>query len=181
MELLDSHGLQGQVVSILRQELDSLIRVIYLLSIDDLDYRVRLMQASVDGRAWTHNGKHSRITDREMVDFADELHGWVQLLYKAGCAFIHLSRNHDYLTRDPMATLSNEEKADLLRYIDENHGGWIGKKPRTFEELARIFPAVFRKMANMLEWYTQDLEKSRGLLQRPKEDSWDRPSRSSPR
>jgi hypothetical protein len=174
VELLDSHGLQGQVVSILRQELDSLIRVIYLLSTDDLDYQMRLMQASVDGRAWTHRGKHSRITDREMVNFADELHGWVQLLYKAGCAFIHLSRSHDYLTRDPMATLSSEEKADLQRYLDENHG-FIGENPRTFEELTQFFPAVFRKIANMLEWYTQDLEKGRGLLQRSKEDSWNPP------
>ena len=173
MELLDSHGLQGQVVSILRQELDSLIRVIYLLSIDDLDYRVRLMQASVDGHAWTHNGKHSRITDREMVNFADKLHGWVQLLYKAGCAFIHLSRSHDYLTRDPMTTLSSEEKADLQRYLDENHG--FIEEPRTFEELVRFFPLVFWKIANMLEWYTQDLEKGRGLVQRSREDSWSRP------
>ncbi|MDP3186793.1 MAG: hypothetical protein Q8M58_16170, partial [Anaerolineales bacterium] len=32
----------GNSVSILRQELDSMIRVIYLLSIDDIDYRNEL-------------------------------------------------------------------------------------------------------------------------------------------
>ncbi len=99
MHLMECHRLSGQMVAILRQEVDSMIRVIYLLSITDLSERQRLIEASVSGNPWTIKGKKAQITDREMAELSGRLHGWVASVYKFGCAFIHLSSFHDYNER----------------------------------------------------------------------------------
>jgi hypothetical protein len=60
-------------ISILRQELDSMVRVIWLLSITNETERKRLIHATLSGRKWTAKtgrGKERTITDREMVNLA---------------------------------------------------------------------------------------------------------------
>ena len=47
-QLLESGDIPSQMVAVLRQELDSMIRVIYLLSQSDMTYRDELIQASVE-------------------------------------------------------------------------------------------------------------------------------------
>ena len=44
-----------------------------------------------------------------MVDLAQGLHGWTQLVYRFGCSFIHLSDLHDYQARDPFNLLRFED------------------------------------------------------------------------
>ena len=51
MELLASARLAGQMVSVLRQELDSMVRVIYLLT-QSPERRELLIDASVRGEKW---------------------------------------------------------------------------------------------------------------------------------
>lgn len=71
-----------------------MVRVIYLLSIDDRAHRAELLSAAVCGRTW-QRASSGRITDREMVELADRLHGWDRSVYRFGCAFIHLSSYPD--------------------------------------------------------------------------------------
>src|SRR5262249_40018997 len=99
IHLLHGRRLLSQVVAILRQELHSMVRVIFLLSIGDRPYRQQLIDGSVNGEKWTVKGKKACITDREMVELAQTLQGWTQSVYKFGCAFIHLSSFHDYQHR----------------------------------------------------------------------------------
>jgi hypothetical protein len=157
LHLLHTHHLYGLIVSILRQELDSMIRVIYLLSIQDRAYRNQLIQAAVDGKPWTHQGRRLRITDREMVDLAQRLQGWTESVYRFGCAFIHLSRCHDYGARDPVQGLSSAEQADLVAHLRRNHGGPPHSNV-SFEDLLPYLPSVFHKIADNLESYVQLLE-----------------------
>ena len=63
--LLHRENLHANVVSILRQELDSLVRAIFLLSQTDRSYRNALIADSVEGRPWTKKGGKGRITDRD--------------------------------------------------------------------------------------------------------------------
>jgi hypothetical protein len=121
--LLYRERILSQVMAILRQELDSLIRVIYLLSIPDLTYRNQLIKASVEGRKWTGKEGEKRITDREMVELANKLNGWTKSVYRFGCAFIHLSSFHDYQERDPMDAISDEEKKAILQHMRTYHEG----------------------------------------------------------
>jgi hypothetical protein len=137
IRLLYPARISSQIVSILRQELDSMIRVIYLLSTSDVTYRDELIKASVEGRVWTEKSGKRRITDRDMVDLATELHGWTESVYRFGCAFIHLSSFHDYQERDPMDMVSGDEKKAILEHMRYYHGGPLESDPK-FDGISSI-------------------------------------------
>ncbi|MGH9742392.1 MAG: hypothetical protein ACRD51_08575 [Candidatus Acidiferrum sp.] len=158
LELLHHHGnLPGNVIATLRQELDSMVRCIFLLSITDRQYRDRLIHDCVEGNLWrTKDGKH-KVTDREMVDLSTKLHGWAQNVYAFGCAFIHLSPFHDHAARDPLDTLTSHDRSDIANYLRNYHGVVIGRDTK-LRDIAHVLPAVFEKISENLECYVKDLE-----------------------
>ncbi len=161
VSLLYNERLLSQIISVLRQELDSMIRVIYLLH-QDTDYQSELLQASIEGKQWKTKDGKKKITDREMVELADSLHGWTKSVYKFGCAFIHLSSFHDYKSRDPMEMISSEERDSVLEHMRYYHGGPITDSP-TITDIAPYLPRVFHKIADNLECYVKDLESNQGF------------------
>jgi hypothetical protein len=150
-------GMPGQHVSILRQEIDSLVRVIFILSQSDDDYRKLLLGDSVSGRRWTRIGRKQHVTDKEMVEIADRLQGWTKSVYSFGCAFIHLSKFHDYGSRDPLSDLTSEERTATLEHLRRYHGGPAVDNP-TFADIVPYLPLVFEKIASNLEYYVVQLE-----------------------
>ncbi|MCA1615491.1 MAG: hypothetical protein LC800_15600 [Acidobacteria bacterium] len=160
IELLQLDGPPSQIISILRQELDSMIRVIYLLSISDMAYREQLIKASTEGQRWRHKDVKKLVTDRDMVNLANNLQGWVESVYRFGCAFIHLSIFHDYRERDPMDAITSEERRDILHHIRTYHGGPEQVDPK-FNDLLPYLPMVFDKIASNLEFHLADLEAGR--------------------
>ena len=145
----------GQIISILRQELDSMVRVIYLLSIP-LDRRHELISESIEGVKWRKEGSRASVTDKEMVDLSQKLSGWTQSVYKFGCAFIHLSSFHDYEYRDPVARIPDNERLDLISHCRHYHGGPTSDHP-TFHDFIPYLPDVFEKIASNLECYLKEL------------------------
>jgi hypothetical protein len=144
------------MVAVLRQELDSMVRVIFLLR-QDLPRRRQLISAAVQGERWTRENSRSPVTDREMVDIADELFGWTRSVYKFGCAFIHLSNLHDYNDRDPVESLPSAERENLLEHCRHYHGGPpVGSE--TLDDLVPFLPAVLDKISGNLECYLKTLE-----------------------
>jgi hypothetical protein len=113
MSLLVENKLLGNAVSVLRQELDSMVRVIYLLSCPE-DRRATLIKNTLDGAKWN-------VTDRAMVDYSNQYWGWTQFVYKFGCAFIHLSQFHEYLTEDPFSKISDADKQAIIGYLHQYH------------------------------------------------------------
>jgi len=156
MKLLADAGLAGQMVAVLRQELDSMIRVIYLLT-QSPERRELLIDASVRGEKWSQETSRAKITDKEMVEIAQTLQGWTQSVYKFGCAFIHLSGLHDYNDRDPLSQLPAEERRDILEHCRYYHGGPASSTER-FEDLVPYLPRVLEKIAGNLECYLEALE-----------------------
>ena len=154
MGLLSKAQLAGQMVSLLRQELDSLVRVIYLLSLP-VERRAHLISSSVNGKKWC-------VTDREMVDLSQKLIGWTQSVYKFGCAFIHLSSFHDYANRDPLKQLPLNEQKDIIQHCRHYHGGPMSEEPM-FADLVSYLPRVLEKIAGNLEYYVEKLETEQGL------------------
>ncbi len=65
--------------------------------------RQHFINQTLRNERWTHPNSKKIVTDRQMVDLTDKLHGWTNSVYKLGCAFIHLSPLADYKT----ATLLN--------------------------------------------------------------------------
>jgi len=134
-----------------------MVRVIYLLAQGDRSYRTQLIKASVDGTLWTAQGKARRVTDREMVELAQTLHGWTASVYRFGCAFIHLSQHHDYRDRDPMDAIDEDEHRAILDHLRYYHGG-PASNDAGFQDIVRFLPMVFEKIADNLECYVKELE-----------------------
>lgn len=159
------HGVLSPAFSILRQELDSMIRAIYLLKKSDFFERKRLIQATLRGNKWkvlTSKGKYRDITDREMVDLAQNLQGWTQSVYKFGCAFVHLSDFHNHLAEDPFLKLLPAEKQNILSHMRNYHGGPSRDNP-DMKEISEYLPRVFEKIADNLRYYLEQLERGETL------------------
>lgn len=161
MQLLSSYRLAGQMVAILRQELDSMVRVVYLLA-QGPERRALLIEASVNGEKWSQDGSRAKVTDKEMVDFSQTLQGWTQSVYRFGCAFIHLSALHDYNDRDPLAQLPAQERNEILEHCRHYHGGPESEAPG-FKDLVPYLPRVLDKIASNLKYYLAALERGERL------------------
>lgn len=159
------HNVLSPAFSILRQELDSMIRVIYLLSIKDLSERHRLVESTLRGEKWkvrTQNGKWKNVTDREMVDLSQKLQGWTQSVYMFGCAFTHLSDFHNHFVENPFNKLDDSEQQNILSHMRHYHGGPSHDNP-DMKELSLYVPQVFEKVASNLECYLKQLEQNKVL------------------
>ena len=159
------HDVLSPSFSILRQELDSMIRVICLLKITDLKERQRLIDSTINGEKWkifTNKGKWREVKDREMVNLAQDLKGWTLSVYKFGCAFVHLSDFHNHLTQNPFDKLMESEKQDILSHMRYYHGGPCHDNPN-MAEVADYVPHVFEKIASNLECYVKELEQNKAL------------------
>ncbi|MDD2038757.1 hypothetical protein NP572_19470 [Pseudomonas putida] len=153
MALLETANIPSQMIAILRQELDSMVRVIYLLN-QDSERRKVLIEASVNGELWKQPAGRGRVTDKEMVDLAQQLQGWTLSVYKFGCAFIHLSNLHDYNDRDPMQLLPIQDRESILEHSRNYHGGPEGTG---FEDLLPYLPRALDKVSSNLEYYLEQL------------------------
>lgn len=145
--------------SVLRQELDSMVRVLYLLQMTDFDERTRLIESTLNGEKWqvpTQNGKLRYVTDKDMVDIAQRLHGWAKSVYKFGCAFVHLSDFHNHFAEDPFQKLSIIEKQEILAHMRQYHGGPLHDDPNV-GEISVYLPRVFEKVSGNLEYYIRAL------------------------
>ena len=63
MEVLSAANIPSQMIALLRQELDSMVRVIYLLS-QEPSRQTLLIEDSVNGRKWPQSNRRGNVTDR---------------------------------------------------------------------------------------------------------------------
>lgn len=159
--LLSRGKLNGQIMAVLRQELDSMIRVIFLLH-QSITERERLIQLTLNGNKWVSANNKTNITDRVMVDLANTLNGWEESVYKFGCSFIHLSIFHDYILNDPFQNIEQKEIAILKSHLNNYHGFPLSKE-LTMDSVSPYLPMVFHKIKDNLEYYLGVLEKG-GVL-----------------
>jgi len=118
--LLFPQRLYGQMIAILRQELDSMVRVIFLTT-QSASNKQHYINQTLNNEKWTLPGTRTQITDRQMVDFANTLYGWPQSVYKLGCAFIHLSAMADYNNVNPFSKLPTIEQQDIKQHLHNYH------------------------------------------------------------
>lgn len=108
------------MIAILRQELDSMVRAIFLVT-QSPNNRMHYINQTLNNEKWTLPGTRSQITDRQMVDFANTLYGWTRSVYKLGCAFIHLSVMADYNHVNPFSQLPISEQQDVKQHLHDYH------------------------------------------------------------
>ncbi|MCL7987389.1 hypothetical protein M8998_05485 [Sphingobacterium sp. lm-10] len=153
--LLFDQNLIGNCIAILRQELDSFIRVMYLGRISDFHERERLMNQTLLGEKWsilTPNNKIKYVTYRDMVEKSTELKGYIQYVYKFGCAFIHLSDFHNYIEENPFEKLDYSEQFDIVLYLHQYHG-FNRNSELTVENISYLIPNIFEKISKNLTCY----------------------------
>lgn len=155
----------SQMASVLRQELDSMVRVIFLLS-QPLPRRMSLIMASVNGEKWRNEGKKGWVTDRQMVDSADGFEGWIRLVYDFCCKFVHLSSFHDYNSRDPMQMIDEMSRKSILDYCRRYHGGPNGDR---FYDLVPNLSGVLEKISENIQFYIEALPNDATF---PSDDLW---------
>jgi hypothetical protein len=161
LHLVGAAGHHSVAVGILRQELDSMVRVMFLLANKDHAQRMKLIEDSVNGRRWrATNGK--TITDRQMVNLANSLTGWAESVYRFGCAFIHLSNFHDRQARDPFKTLPLSERRHIISHVEHYHGR-LRTKTLGIADLVPLIPMVFHKVSDNLRCYLDALERGEDL------------------
>jgi len=139
-----------------------MVRCVFLLSVVDSQYQKQLLRDSVSGKQWRSKDGKRKITDREMVDLSSQLQGWTKSVYTFGCAFIHLSSFHDYANRDPLDSLTPEDRRSLAYYLAYYHGFKMDQATR-FRDIEIVFPAVFEKISANLECCIKDLEDGTSL------------------
>lgn len=161
IELLFEANLISNCISILREELDSFIRVIYLGK-SDMPERMRLITQFLEGNEMkieNNKGKMCRLTDRKMVDIADESFGYVDYVYRFGCSFIHLSTSHDYRNQDPFDRLVYSDKKNIIDYLNSYHGYPL-TSDLTIDNfqpyILKVFNKISSNMLNHLKELTED-------------------------
>lgn len=156
ISLLVQRGLIGPAFAVLRQELDSLIRCIFILAATDRIYRSELISYSVNGVPFRSVDGKRKITDREMVEISQKLHGWTRSVYDFGCAFIHLSNFHDFQDRNPLTSLHHKNFDKIKNHLAYYHGIHINAS----SDLTRIgfaLPCIFEKISSNIEFYLEEI------------------------
>ena len=147
--------------SVLRLELDSMIRVIYLIH-QPRDRRNRILTACLTGKGFK-DGTH-RIPDREMIETARNDNGWVRTVYDFGNKFIHLTDAHNYA--DPKADpfKNYEDREDVIKYLNSYHTGTMhGQRlddTATFNDITPYAPHVLSKITSNINSYTRNLRET---------------------
>ena len=161
MNALLSVGLPlSPAFSILRQELDSMVRVIFLLNNENLEERDIYINDLMKGKKWhfrTENGKFRPIQDRDMVEISTGFQGWVNYVYRFGCAFIHLSNLHYYENDVFSSGLSDDDIADIEHYLYQYHGYNVNEE-LSLQSIRPYIPNVLDKISSNLEFYLDKLE-----------------------
>ena len=138
----------------LRTEIDSFIRIIYLGSDPDLIKRNELIKQLFSGEKWKINKKN--VTDNDMVKKANKFSGYIEYVYKFGCAFIHLSNFHDYKATNPFNNISEVEKEDIKKYLNQYHSFPLDKE-LNIESIKNYIPKIFEKVSENMHYYFDNI------------------------
>ncbi|GAB6122462.1 hypothetical protein [Dysgonomonas termitidis] len=160
ISLMIENGLYGQAISILRQELDSMVRTIFLLEKSDINVRNHYMSQTLNNQKWTFPNSRTLVTDRHMVEFSNNLYGWSLSVYKLGCAFIHLSPMSNYTNKNPFFYLPDTEIQDIKQHLHHYHNFSL-EEELNMNTVIPYLQRVFTKVADNLEYNITLLEEEK--------------------
>ncbi|AXQ24000.1 hypothetical protein BEN71_18960 [Acinetobacter wuhouensis] len=141
-ELLFDKQLYGVCIGLLRQELDTLIRLNYLNVLEDNNKKIEIITKSVEKGLW---GLNKRISDAEMKKNIPNNLGWANNVYEFGSRFIHLSGFHLYKLEDPITKIHTDELNKIIGYLEDKHG-FKKVENLNFQHLLNYLPDVMEKI-----------------------------------
>lgn len=141
--------------SVLRMELDSMIRVIYLVRRGHA--RERILESCLAGKGFMDG--QTRVSDTVMVRDATNVNEWVRAVYDFGNKFVHLTDAHDYAVIDPFQ--GYEHRGDVIGFLNHYHHGKVASvrldHGSTLRDIAAYAPHVLDKVTSNLDLYVKDL------------------------
>jgi hypothetical protein len=148
----------GNCISIMCQELDQIIRLLFLIKSRSYE-RKQLINLAINSQKWYllgENNKKEYITDEILFKFTDSLKGWERSFYEFGFSFKHLSTNYNYLLKDPIINLKKIERERIYNYIKEYH---VQDWPinYTLDDIIPVLPLIFEKLSQNLSLYLAQL------------------------
>jgi hypothetical protein len=148
----------GNCVSLMCQELDQMIRLLFLLNSSQRD-RISFMESSINNHKWyvlNKENKKENITDETLADFTKTLAGWDKSIYDFGFAFKDMSNAFNYGSKDPIKGMSEENRKKLYDYIIAYH-----KKdfPNDFSinDLFPVLPEIINVISLNLKNYIEKI------------------------
>lgn len=146
----------GNCISIMCQELDQIVRLLFLIN-STLVERKQFMESSINSHKWfimNRDNKREFITDEVLEEFTKTLTGWDKSIYEFGFAFKNLSSNFNYGSKDPIKSMNEEDRKKLYNYISEYH---IKKFPNDFSlsDLIPVLPLIIEKISINLKSYME--------------------------
>jgi hypothetical protein len=148
--------------SVLRMELDSMMRVIWLLRHPDT--RDQILASCVAGKGFKdgkliYDNKMVADADREIAADAANENRWVQAVYDFGNTFVHLTNAHDYAVTDPLQAY--EHRDEVIKFLNNYHPGKVPGRPvddrSTLRDVAAYAPHVLEKITSHLDTYVTRL------------------------
>ena len=148
----------GNCISIMCQELDQFIIVLFLIK-QKRYLRDHFMKLSIENQKWyivNKDNKKEYVTEDLLLGFIKTLTGWEKSIYEFGFIFKHLTNNANYALKDPIQSLGDDERQVIYNYIKEYHkidfpNGY------TMLELIPILPMIFEKISDNLKNYLLQL------------------------
>jgi hypothetical protein len=150
-DLLYDAKLYGKCMSTLREELDSYIRILFLRNHPNKNL---FIQQTLNGELWK-DGKQ-KITDRYMLDYLKdkEIDCWERkYIYEMGCFFIHLSKFHNYKNENPFDVLSEQDRANIVKFIKDKHSYEMDATNldiNNIETIIPFLPLIMKKISTNL-------------------------------
>jgi hypothetical protein len=134
----------GNCISIMCQELDQYIKLLYLVK-QPYNIQEQLISCSINDKKWN-------IVDQDIENFAKTLTGWEADIYEFRNIFYRITINFNYLLRDPIHGLNESERKIIHDYIKEYHDQSI-QNDYTIKELIPVFPMIFQKISDSINDY----------------------------
>jgi hypothetical protein len=147
--------LYSQVGSIIRQELDSLIRLNYYRSLNFAKKQELLRNFFAGDKAFPSDKNLIAQFDPESLLYRLPFLGWAEHIYKVGCAFVHLTQMHNWEQGEPELTFTDEERKDIVMNVNWWQKEYMKtdfalKSDFSFTDLVAVAPGIFNKLRTNL-------------------------------
>jgi len=148
----------GNCISIMCQELDQIIRLLFLLNSIPSE-RKQFMESSINSQKWyrlNSDNKKEHISDEMLLKFTETLREWDKSIYEFGFSFKSLSNNFNYGSKNPIKSMSEQDREKLHSYITEYHNRDF-PDDFTLDDLIPVLPDIIERISTNLQSYMERL------------------------
>ena len=141
----------GNCISIMCQELEQTIKILFLLNQNESEQK-QFIEQSINNRAWftiTRDNKKEYITEEKLIQYSDTLSGWDKSKYEFGLAFGNIANTYNFGTKDPIMGISENDKGKIYRYIAEYHNKTFPQE-YSLNDLIIELPTILNMISNHL-------------------------------